>query len=47
MFMPTETIVPHLRENMINSIVLILIRFIETNVKNPAGRGQGGALKIY
>lgn len=45
--MPTETITPHLQENMINSAVLILIRFIETNVKNPEGAGGGGALKIY
>lgn len=46
MFMPTESIAPHLLENMINSTTLILIRFIETNVKNPvgAGRGKGGGV---
>lgn len=43
--MPTETITPHLQENMINSAVLILIRFIETNVKNPEGAGGGGGIK--
>lgn len=36
MFMPTQGIVPHLKKNMINSTVLILIRFIKTNVENPA-----------
>lgn len=39
--MPTESITPHLSENMINSTTLILIRFIETNVKNPVGAGRG------
>lgn len=34
--MPTESIVPHLEENMINSATLILIRFIETNVETSA-----------
>lgn len=32
----TESIVPQLEENVINSSVLILIRFIKTNVENPA-----------
>lgn len=44
MFMPTESTVPHLEENMINSAALILIRFIKTNVENPAAGGGGGAV---
>lgn len=39
MFMPTESMVPPLEENMINSAMLILIRFIEANVENPACAG--------
>lgn len=42
--MPTESTVPHLEENMINSAALILIRFIKTNVENPAAGGGGGAV---
>lgn len=36
MLMPTQSFVQHLKKNMINSTVLILIRFIKTNAENPA-----------